>query len=219
MGDEVILQNLLNEYNQEVLFEALQKADVLDRFMDTNLFGMATVCGNGKFLTVNEALCKILEKSPGELIGTTFGDYTPKDILAVDMANVQLLLSGQRQEYILAKYYKLSSKQYVFTIIHVVATKNPDGTFDKFYVIILPVTQEDYEIAQESQMGRVMLPPGYTSITQKKHLWFLKNLWSKRKAETAGTAATIGFAIYLFLQEVASENKMTLGEYLQKLWP
>lgn len=199
------------------LWEIFQQSEVLDYFMGTSLCGMAKVSGDGEFLEVNEALCKIVKKSPGELIGSTFSEITPKIILAVDWANVQLLKDGGRREYILPKFYELDDGAYVFAVIHVVAGLKASGEFDKFYVIILPVEQAEYERLQEEIIGRVILPEGYSTLRRSKWPLSLMRFVSKYRKEVGGTLGALGFGLFIVIQSIAEEKGLTVSEFVSRL--
>ncbi len=180
--DENEIKELLEKHGKENLEQIFQKAEVLDHFMNTSLFGMAEVSGDGEFLKVNDALCKILKKSQGELVGSTFTEITPEPMLSIDLANVHLLKSGGKREYILPKFYKLEDGEFIFVVIHVVSALKLSGEFDRFFVILLPVSQEDYEENQEEIIGRVILPEGFSTLTKTKWLKSLTKYASKSKS-------------------------------------
>ncbi|MCP3104303.1 PAS domain S-box protein [Myxococcus sp. K15C18031901] len=67
--------------------------------------GLSLVDLDGRFLTVNEALCAMLGYSRAELLQRTFQDITYPEDLATDLEHVRELLRGQRGTYQMEKRY------------------------------------------------------------------------------------------------------------------
>lgn len=67
--------------------------------------GLAIVSLEGRFLTVNNALCGILDYSESELLVRTFQDITHPDDLDRDLKFVQDLVDGRRECYRMEKRY------------------------------------------------------------------------------------------------------------------
>lgn len=67
--------------------------------------GIALVSPEGRWLTVNQALCEIVGYDEVELLQTTFQDLTHPDDLENDLAYVHDLLAGRRLGYRMEKRY------------------------------------------------------------------------------------------------------------------
>ena len=67
--------------------------------------GLATVSLDGRWLSINQALCAMLGYSENELMGKTFQDITHPDDLTQDLAHVQRLLDGKADRYRMEKRY------------------------------------------------------------------------------------------------------------------
>lgn len=67
--------------------------------------GKAIVAPDGRFLKVNEALCRLLGHSESELLTRDFREITHPDDLDTDEALVQETLDGVREGYVLEKRY------------------------------------------------------------------------------------------------------------------
>lgn len=67
--------------------------------------GIALVSPDGRWLTVNRALCQMLGYSEAELLGTTYQDLTPPDELGASLAAARDLLAGRKQSYRIEKRY------------------------------------------------------------------------------------------------------------------
>jgi len=67
--------------------------------------GMAIVGLDGRFLEVNESLCRMLGYSAAALMGRTFQDITHPDDLDTDLAYAAQLLAGEIERYRMEKRY------------------------------------------------------------------------------------------------------------------
>ena len=67
--------------------------------------GLAAVGLDGRFLSVNQALCAMLGYSESELIAKTFQDITHPDDLQADLAQMHKLLDGKGDTYRMEKRY------------------------------------------------------------------------------------------------------------------
>ncbi|GAB3670658.1 bifunctional diguanylate cyclase/phosphodiesterase [Salinisphaera aquimarina] len=67
--------------------------------------GIALVSTEGRWLTVNRALCDMVGYSEDELLLLTFQDITHPDDLETDIAHVQDLLAGRKRSYRMEKRY------------------------------------------------------------------------------------------------------------------
>ena len=85
---------------------ALQEAQARFRgAFDGASVGMALVGPDGRWLQVNEALCRIVGYSDAELRATSFQDITHPDDLGTDIENLGRLLSGEIRSYRTEKRY------------------------------------------------------------------------------------------------------------------
>lgn len=86
--------------------EALRESE--ERFRSTfeqAAVGVAHVAPDGRFLRVNEKLCRILDYSRDELLARTFQDITHPSDLEADLAEVRRMLDGTIQTYSIEKRY------------------------------------------------------------------------------------------------------------------
>ena len=97
---------------QRELSERKQTEDALreseERFRSTfehAPIGMAHVSLNGRWLRVNDALCRITGYSRSELLEKTFGDVTHPDDLDKSWEHLQSLLKGEVPSYSMEKRY------------------------------------------------------------------------------------------------------------------
>lgn len=73
--------------------------------MENSAVGVALVAPDGRFLTVNDALCAMLRRDAPALMATTWQELTdPRDV-NVDLGLANELLAGERDSYRLRKRY------------------------------------------------------------------------------------------------------------------
>jgi diguanylate cyclase (GGDEF)-like protein/PAS domain S-box-containing protein len=77
----------------------------LQNALQNSPIGMAMVGLDGRFLSVNRALCAIVGYSEAELLALRFPDITHPDDLQTDLAYVDELVNGKRGSYEMEKRY------------------------------------------------------------------------------------------------------------------
>ncbi|MBE0541268.1 MAG: PAS domain S-box protein [Verrucomicrobia bacterium] len=103
--------------------------------------GMALVATDGRWLEVNEALCRILGYSRAELLAATWQALTHPDDLAPDLENVRRLLAGEIQTYSMEKRYRHQDGHDVWAMLSVSLVRTPDNAPDYFISQILDITE------------------------------------------------------------------------------
>jgi hypothetical protein len=175
-----------------------QNSETLIAWIEGGLFGWAIVTPDGIFRKVNQTLCKILKRTENELIGTSFAAITPAELLPWDMANVNMVMQGEKTNYIMPKVYEIAPKEYVFVIIHPVGIRKQGGEFSHFSVLILPTTLDELKKMQIEMVGKIILPPELLELTKAHGLTFLIRSgmkYRKEVAEAVGWAVVLGSAI------------------------
>ena len=92
--------------------------------------GIAHVAPDGRWLRVNEALCRILGYLADELITRSFQDITHSDDLAADLAEVKGILDGKIDSYGMDKRYLRKDGSVVWARLTVGAVRKSDGSVD-----------------------------------------------------------------------------------------
>jgi diguanylate cyclase (GGDEF)-like protein/PAS domain S-box-containing protein len=90
--------------------------------------GMALVDLDGRWVEVNEALCRILGYSHAELMAMDSRAITHRDDLDEDLACVSSLLSGTRDSYDLEKRCVHKDGRLVWVLLTASLVRNPDRT-------------------------------------------------------------------------------------------
>ncbi|WP_268593436.1 PAS domain S-box protein, partial [Escherichia coli] len=73
--------------------------------LEYSAIGMALVSPEGKWLQVNQALCKLLGYPPERLYRLTFQEITHPDDLNADLTQLHELLDGHISSYTMEKRY------------------------------------------------------------------------------------------------------------------
>lgn len=89
--------------------------------------GMAHVGLDGRWLRVNQRLCRIVGYSRDELLVRTFQDITHPDDLDADLAYVRRLLAGEIDQYSMEKRYVRSDGAHVWIELTVSLVRSASG--------------------------------------------------------------------------------------------
>ncbi|WP_380179216.1 diguanylate cyclase [Kalamiella sp. sgz302252] len=95
--------------------------------MEYSVIGMALVAPEGRWLQVNQSLCRLLGYSKEELMGMTFQALTHPDDLATDEARLSALLAGEIETYSHEKRYLRKDGQTVWVLLAVSLVRDVDG--------------------------------------------------------------------------------------------
>lgn len=106
--------------------------------------GMSLVTPEGRFVAVNDALCRMLGYDADTLRELTFQDITHADDLDEDLVLLQETMAGLRTSYRLTKRYLHADGRVVWGDLAVALLREDDGTPIHFISQIVDVT-EQYE--------------------------------------------------------------------------
>ena len=113
--------------------------------METAPIGNALVTTDGRFITVNHALCELLGYSEDELLTRDFQSITHPDDVALDLVLVQRCLSGETDRYRLEKRYFHKSGRVVWVLLSVALVRHGNGQ-PNYFVYQIQETTEQREI-------------------------------------------------------------------------
>jgi PAS domain S-box-containing protein len=107
---------------------------------DAAATGMALVGRDGRWLKVNESLCRIVGYAEDELLRMTFQEITHPDDIDIDLANVEQMLSGALEYYELEKRYLHKSGRVVWVLLSVSFARDGDGETHYFVSQVQDIT-------------------------------------------------------------------------------
>lgn len=122
--------------------------------------GMALVSVDGRWLDVNESLCRILGYSRAELLQTDFQRLTHPDDLHTDLLLVQDLLAGRRAHYHLEKRYFGSDGGVIWARLSVSLVRSEQGEPLHFVSQIQDITAQrasEQRLHETEQRSRITL--------------------------------------------------------------
>jgi PAS domain S-box-containing protein len=120
--------------------------------------GMAHVAPDGRWLRVNEALCRIVGYLADELVTKSFQDITHPDDLAADLAEVKGMLDGDIDHYNMDKRYLRKDGSIVWVRLTVGGVRKSDGSIDYFVSIVEDISaRKQAEQALQASKDRLQL--------------------------------------------------------------
>jgi PAS domain S-box-containing protein len=130
LGRQLVLQSLKN--SEEIFRTAMETAPI----------GNALVTPDGRFLTVNHALCELLGYSEQELLASDIQSITHPEDTLLDMVLVQRCLSGEIDRYRLEKRYIHKSGRTVWALLSVALVRHSNGQPNYFVSQIQDTTEQ-----------------------------------------------------------------------------
>ncbi|MCW2762789.1 MAG: domain S-box protein [Marmoricola sp.] len=110
--------------------------------IDNAPVGIALVSLEGRFMRVNETLCKILGYPTEELVELTFQELTHPDDLDADLGLIEQLLAGEIPNYRLRKRFIRPDGEPIWTNLSVALVRNARGKPQHFVSHVADLTEE-----------------------------------------------------------------------------
>ena len=146
IGQVSSLRDIHDQYRAS---EALAESEELFRTaMDHSAVGMCLVAPDGGFMRVNAALCRMLGRSPAELMAATWQELTHPDDIDKDQGLADEVLAGKRDTYRLRKRFLRPDGEVVWGDLSVACVRHPDGSVRHFISQIVDVTEMHRQSAQ-----------------------------------------------------------------------
>lgn len=120
--------------------QLLKSEESLQSTLENSSVGMALVSKDGKFIEVNQSLCKSLGYSKNQLLKLTFQEITHPDDLEKDLSLLRELILGKRSTYQIEKRYFNKSGEVVYILLTVTAARNIDGNISHFISQIVDIS-------------------------------------------------------------------------------
>lgn len=110
--------------------------------------GMALVSTEGRWLKVNDAICRLIGYSSTELMELTFQDITHPDDLETDLSYVGQVLSGEIRNYQMEKRYIHKTGSIIWVLLNVSLVR--DRQHQPLYFISQIQNISDRKLAEEA---------------------------------------------------------------------
>lgn len=165
--------------------------------------GMALVALDGKFISVNQSLCRSLGYAENELLELTFQDITHPDDLQIDLSLLHQVIEGKRRTYQIEKRYFDKNGQIVYVLLTVTAVKNWQGEISHFISQIVDISAR---IEAEKKLKSILQ---VTTDQNKSLLNFAHIVSHNLRSHAANLSMISSFLLEGELSEV--EQKDTMG--------
>ncbi|MFZ2169629.1 MAG: PAS domain S-box protein, partial [Methylococcaceae bacterium] len=185
--------------------------------------GMALVEVDGRWLKVNDALCRILGYAEQELLRKTFQDITHPDDLESDLNFVAQLLAGKIDHYQMEKRYFHKDGHAVWVLLSVSLLRDTKGNPIHFISQIEDITKDKQAKEKIRNLNEVLeirvqertrqLLDAYEELVGKEKLALLGQVAGSVGHELRNPLGVMSNAVY-FLQTVLSDADQTTREYL-----
>jgi diguanylate cyclase (GGDEF)-like protein/PAS domain S-box-containing protein len=172
--------------------------------------GMCLVSPDGRFLSVNDSLCRIVGYDRDNLIDKTFQDITHPEDLEADLELVGQVLEGELETYDMEKRYLHADGHIVWVLLSVSIVRDPEGGPLYFVSQIQDITarkQAEAELrASEQRLSQLALTDDLTGLANRRR--FLEEL--ERHTEHCTRYGWRGAVMILDLDSLKAIND-TLG--------
>jgi diguanylate cyclase (GGDEF)-like protein/PAS domain S-box-containing protein len=161
--------------------------------------GMALVAPDGRFLQVNESLCRIVGYPREELLKKTFQDITHPDDLDADLEHVRELLDGEIETYEMEKRYFHADGHVVWILLSVSLVRDSSGAPVHFVSQIQDITQRrriEGELRASEQRFRALTataPVGISATDADGACVYVNEEWSELTGLTSAEARGLGW--------------------------
>ncbi|MBI1891514.1 MAG: EAL domain-containing protein [Burkholderiales bacterium] len=115
--------------------ELLEYRERFRAIFDHAAGGMAIVSLEGKWLEVNDALCRMLGYERAELLATSFREITHPQDFDVDHTFVQLALSGQIQTYQIETRYFHKEGREIPILVNATLVRDGEGQAPLYFIL------------------------------------------------------------------------------------
>lgn len=171
---------------------------------DNSIIGFAQVDAEGRFISVNPALCGLLEYTETELLDRTYQEITHPEDVQDDAEMAKKVFYGEIDTYVMTKRYITKTEKVIWVKLKVVRVSKEDNTFDFFFSQISPA---------------VVMDPIKSIVPVKiKSNWFaefVKNEW--KWLLTVLVASTVFLAKEYAKQEVTNNRLNTIEESITEI--
>jgi PAS domain S-box-containing protein len=144
-GTSIIYRDISERRRAEEVRHALADSEARFQVTFENApVGMAHVAPDGRWLRVNEALCRILGYAPDELTARSFQDVTYSDDLAASVARVEQMRDGKINRYDADKRYLRKDGTIVWARLTVSCVRKNDESIDYLVTVVEDISARKY---------------------------------------------------------------------------
>ncbi len=128
-GHPSLIHGSAQDVTERVLFERELQAsqEQFRQILASSPIGLALVDVHGRFTRVNDALCRILGWTEGELLGVSFPSITHPDDLAEDAVLQARQAAGEIETFQLDKRFRHADGQWIWVSLHVALVRDAAG--------------------------------------------------------------------------------------------
>ena len=136
-GHSVIYCRIQEIEQQNATAAALRESEARFRGTFENAaVGIAHVAPDGRWLHINERICRITGYDREELLTKTFQDITHPDDLNADLVQVERLIGGHASNYTMDKRYLRKDGSVVWVTLTVSCIRSAEGVLEYFISVI-----------------------------------------------------------------------------------
>jgi len=187
--------------------------------MEYSAIGMALVSPEGKWLQVNQSLCRFLGYSPNELLALTFQQITWPGDLKSDLEKLEKLSAGEINSYSMEKRYYTSEGNVVWALLTASVVRDPAGETLYYIAQIEDINELKHsEQVNRQLMERITLAneAGGVGIWEWDLIDNSLN-WDKRMYELYDIPPHTPLTYTVWLQCVVEEDRASLELFAQRI--
>ena len=187
--------------------------------MEYSAIGMALVSPEGRWLQVNQSLCRFLGYSSNELLALTFQQITWPGDLKSDLEKLEKLAAGEINSYSMEKRYYTSEGNLVWALLTTSVVRDAEGE-TLYYIAQI---EDINELKQSEQVNRQLMEritlaneAGGVGIWE----WDLIDnslTWDKRMYELYDVPPHTPLTYKVWLQCVVEEDRTSLDLFAQTI--
>ncbi|WP_299997066.1 diguanylate cyclase [uncultured Cedecea sp.] len=187
--------------------------------MEYSAIGMALVSPEGKWMQVNQSLCRFLGYSPHELLALTFQQITWPGDLKSDLEKLEKLTAGEINSYSMEKRYYTREGNVVWALLTVSVVRDPDNNALYYIAQIEDINELKHsEQVNRQLMERITLAneAGGVGIWEWDLIDDSLN-WDKRMYELYDVPPQTPLNYNVWLQCVVEEERAALDLYSRRI--
>ncbi len=159
IDDEVAAEHVLEQARRE----RARADDRYRRSIDNAAIGMSVVTTEGRFVEVNDALCRFYGYDAAALLQKTWQDLTAPEYLDADVEQYNAVLEGRLDSYRMVKQYIHADGHPIWGDLSVSCVRDENGQVENFVTQVADITamveanERNRVLAQQLQKQRDLL--------------------------------------------------------------